>query len=209
MSIPELSTMQNFERPQVSVLRRILQYLHKRAFDATGDTVTGDVVIEGDLTVNGTIAPGISAGLGGWTDDGAIVRLTTTADRVGVGTSTPSAAYKMEIIGNLRASGTIQSGSTIVIDGTLGKITSTTGTIDFENENLITTGNIGGIEASFGGFLNMDGIAAPALSASGEGRIYFDSTSNNFQVSEDGAAYVPLFGGVTTEQKRFSFLMGT
>jgi hypothetical protein len=209
MSIPELSTMQSFDRPQVSVLRRILQYLHKRAFDATGDTVTGDVVIEGDLTVNGTIAPGISAGLGGWTDDGVVVRLTTVSDRVGVGTSTPSASYKMEIIGNLRASGTIQSGSTIVIDGNLGKITSTTGTIDFENENLITTGNIGGVEASFGGFMNMDGIAAPALSAAGEGRIYFDSTSNNFQVSEDAGAYVPLFGGVTTEQKRFSFLMGT
>jgi hypothetical protein len=39
------------------------------------------------------------------------------------------------------------------------------------------------------------GIAAPALSASGEGRIYFDSGSNVFKVSENGGAYANLVGG--------------
>ena len=38
------------------------------------------------------------------------------------------------------------------------------------------------------------GQAAPGLSASGQGRIYFDSTANAFRVSEHGAAYVALIG---------------
>jgi len=41
-------------------------------------------------------------------------------------------------------------------------------------------------------FLTTPAIAAPAVSASGEGRLYFDSSSNTFQVSENGGAYVEL-----------------
>ncbi len=36
------------------------------------------------------------------------------------------------------------------------------------------------------------GMAAPALSTAGQGRIYFDSTSNKFRVSQNGAAYADL-----------------
>ena len=40
----------------------------------------------------------------------------------------------------------------------------------------------------------MQGIAAPGLSAAGAGKIYFDSTSNKFQASQNGGAYVDLVG---------------
>lgn len=43
------------------------------------------------------------------------------------------------------------------------------------------------------------GMAAPAVSNSGEGRIYFDSTANKFKVSQHGGGYVDLVpsgGGV-------------
>lgn len=51
-----------------------------------------------------------------------------------------------------------------------------------------------------------DGLAAPAVSPAGKGRVYFDSTSNTFKVSQDGRAYADLTasvllwgnGGVTT-----------
>lgn len=36
------------------------------------------------------------------------------------------------------------------------------------------------------------GMAAPAVSNSGEGRIYFDSTANKFKVSQHGGGYVDL-----------------
>ena len=40
----------------------------------------------------------------------------------------------------------------------------------------------------------MQGMAAPAVSPLGQGRIYFDSTSMTFKVSEDGGGYVDLVG---------------
>ncbi|MFH1397260.1 MAG: hypothetical protein ABIH27_01745 [Candidatus Omnitrophota bacterium] len=44
--------------------------------------------------------------------------------------------------------------------------------------------------------LSMRGIAAaPAVSASGQGRIYFDSSTNKFMTSENGSAYANLGGG--------------
>lgn len=42
------------------------------------------------------------------------------------------------------------------------------------------------------GAVRFAGVAAPAVSALGKGSIYFDSTANIFEVSENGGAYVPL-----------------
>ena len=42
---------------------------------------------------------------------------------------------------------------------------------------------------------SMRGMAAPGLSPVGQGRIYFDSTSNQFMVSQNGGAYAALVGG--------------
>ncbi len=50
------------------------------------------------------------------------------------------------------------------------------------------------------GYLNQVGMTpAPAVSPASQGRIYFDSVANKFEVSENGGAYVPLIpvgGGV-------------
>jgi hypothetical protein len=42
---------------------------------------------------------------------------------------------------------------------------------------------------------SMRGMAAPAVSAAGQGRIYFDSTSNTYRVSQNGGSYTNLIGG--------------
>lgn len=57
---------------------------------------------------------------------------------------------------------------------------------------VVTVADIASIGAR--GF-DLVGRAAPALSAAGEGRIYFDSTANVFKVSENGGAYQDLVGG--------------
>ncbi|MFA5125370.1 MAG: hypothetical protein WC473_06160, partial [Patescibacteria group bacterium] len=44
------------------------------------------------------------------------------------------------------------------------------------------------------GALTTRGMAAPATSPAGQGRIYFDSTANVFKVSENGGAYTNLAG---------------
>lgn len=49
------------------------------------------------------------------------------------------------------------------------------------------------------GALTMRGITAPSVSASGQGIIYFDSTTNEFEVSQNGGAYTPL-GGAGSSQ---------
>jgi len=64
-----------------------------------------------------------------------------------------------------------------------------------------TAGNIGlGTDSpssrlDIAGDLNIRGVLQPSLSASGEGRVYFDQTSNTFKVSENGGAYVDLLSG--------------
>lgn len=40
--------------------------------------------------------------------------------------------------------------------------------------------------------ITLFGQAAPAVSSAGQGRIYFDSTSNTFRVSQNGGAYIDL-----------------
>jgi hypothetical protein len=49
--------------------------------------------------------------------------------------------------------------------------------------------------ADFNGALTVRGMPAPGVSAGGQGRIYFDTTTNKFRVSEDGGAYVDLVPG--------------
>ncbi|MCP4090574.1 MAG: hypothetical protein GY746_12420, partial [Gammaproteobacteria bacterium] len=63
---------------------------------------------------------------------------------LGIGTDSPG--EKLDVSGNIKASGTIQSGSSIVIDGTgttQGTITESHGKISFDDETLVTTGNVG------------------------------------------------------------------
>ena len=60
---------------------------------------------------------------------------------VGIGTNAPAEA--LDVNGNIHASGSISSGGSITIDGTNNKITSTSGKIDFDNENLVTSGKVG------------------------------------------------------------------
>jgi hypothetical protein len=57
---------------------------------------------------------------------------------VGIGTPIPS--EKLDVIGNIRASGTIKSGGSLTLDGSADRITASSGLISFDDENLVTTG---------------------------------------------------------------------
>jgi hypothetical protein len=47
----------------------------------------------------------ISSGSAGWTYDGSVMHLTTNSDSVGIGTSAPT--EKLEVVGNIKASGSL------------------------------------------------------------------------------------------------------
>jgi hypothetical protein len=117
--------------------------------DSTG-AITDGAVDFADIGQNGATAdqvmkwsgsawvPTADDAGGGWADDGNVVRLETEADSVGIGTVSPT--EKLDVTGNIHASGTITSGSSITIDGATDMITATSGTIDFSDENIVTTG---------------------------------------------------------------------
>ncbi|MDI6792948.1 MAG: tail fiber domain-containing protein [bacterium] len=59
---------------------------------------------------------------------------------MGIGTTSPG--EKLDVAGNIHASGSIVSGSSITIDGATDKITASGGTLSFDDENLVTTGTV-------------------------------------------------------------------
>jgi len=84
----------------------------------------------------------------GWVHESGLVRLDQTSDQVAIGLSVPPS-------GKLHVSGTIKSGETetIAVDGENGRITSSTGTIDFGDDNITTTG-----KGSFGSGHSSQGL---------------------------------------------------
>ena len=59
---------------------------------------------------------------------------------VGIGIVNPS--QKLDVDGNVRASGKLLSGNSIEIDGNAGKIITSTGILDFDDDDLTATGKI-------------------------------------------------------------------
>jgi len=107
--------------------------------------------------------------------------------------------------GNIISSGIPEPGQTIIWNGTSWGPTPN-GSNNFLAQNISTTGGIvsGPIDSASEttGLLEIDGkiivdaIDAPLgnVSNPGQGIIYFDGYSNQFLVSQDGYAYVPLIG---------------
>ena len=79
------------------------------------------------------------SGDGDWVIDGDNIH--REHGKVGIGTSTP--VERLDVEGNIHAAGYVKSGNSINIDGVNDRITATGGTIDFDDENLITTGKVG------------------------------------------------------------------
>ncbi len=135
-------------------------------------------------------------GQGGWSDDGTSVRLTTSTDQVGIGVSSPT--EKLDIDGNIKVSGTIQSGNSIIIDGVNDRISSTNGSIELESTDLessedIRLGNTAAIEDSI-----KLGIRIPTDSTLPFIKLYTETSSPSdlthpvFQIYNPSYNYTPL-----------------
>lgn len=133
--------------------------------DAFGATVPGgtDNLAQGDYSfAAGRMAQTTVNGGGSfvWADQTGVPFTSNLPDQflvrasggVGIGTETPSEALDVE--GNIHASGTITSGNSISVNGVSNTITSTSGAIGFDDEDLTTTGSI-----AMGGFSMPTGAA--------------------------------------------------
>ncbi|MBP6342353.1 MAG: hypothetical protein KA403_00290, partial [Candidatus Omnitrophica bacterium] len=111
----------------------------------TNATAAGELYVEGDLEVDGTLY-GDGSGLtslpsgvaaGGWTDGGTNVYNTTTSDNVGIGTTTPTST--LEIVKTAAGTAPLMVSSTATGDGNLLLITSD------GNTGIGTTTPVGGL----------------------------------------------------------------
>lgn len=95
---------------------------------------TGTVVVWGAVPSDGD-----------WNTTGSDL-VSGVSGNVGIGSATPGSKLdvggSITASGNIRASGTIQSGNSIIIDGVNNQITSSVGSINFDNEVLETTDRI-------------------------------------------------------------------
>jgi hypothetical protein len=89
---------------------------------------------------DGTLQATAAVGGNGWEDTGTVVRLETNTDSVGIGMTAPT--ERLDVDGNIRATGNIKSGHSLTIDGSNDRITATSGTIDFDDEDVVTTGRV-------------------------------------------------------------------
>lgn len=98
----------------------------------------------------------------------------------------------------------LHGGSTVNVRGnmTVGTSWSSYGSTQAApTDSLVVEGMIGagvGVPTTsldIGGATTVRGMAAPALSPAGQGRIYFSSGDNKFKISQNGSAYTDLAGG--------------
>ena len=111
-------------------------------------------------------------------------KLAVANGKVGIGVPNPTVA--LDVAGDIHASGKLIIGNTITIDDATNSITSTSGTISFDDENLVTSGTV---ESTSGGIKFPDGTVQTTAATGGGGA--WSLTGNG---GTDGGAPGPRAG---------------
>ena len=115
--------------------------------ESTGEVIFDSGYFSATLGLVQTIPDSIFLSSNTWLElviEGETLSPRTSLAKVPYASSVGSieGAYAGKLMGNLETSGNIKSGNSIIIDGDNDKITATGGLIDFDDENLITTGKV-------------------------------------------------------------------
>jgi len=177
----------------------------------TDFTANGGLTLADILTVSSggaSITGGLNLNSGGITNTGAIAG-ATSINASGTITGNILTNGTITITGGALTGGTTAAFGTSVTStlftGTAAvTLSSGVGALNLDSASgsiLIATGDSLGIGATdpgsildINGALTARGMSAPSLSPAGQGRIYFDSGSNVFKVSENGGNYANLVG---------------
>jgi len=107
-------------------------------------------------------------------------------------TTAQQASSNFNIAGNGVVGGNLTVGGTLNANGGGNFIQNSTTPQAGANFNIGGKGTVGSLDVT--GALTQGGTVAPATAPIGQGRIYFDSTTNKVKVSESGAPFVNLVG---------------
>jgi len=109
----------------------------------------------------------VSGSAGGWTDDGAIVRLATSGDRVGIGTTSVNANTKLGVLGGVAIGSQTYSDAQapsngLIVEGNVGIGTTAPGAaLDVAGNILVNNG--GSIDTRAAGTLTIGGSTQTGL----------------------------------------------
>ncbi len=101
-----------------------------------------------------TISVGSLAVAGGWTDSGDVIYLTTSTDKVGIGTSSPT--EKLEVVGNVKVSGNLNVNGIDNNGAGISNAGSITGATGLTSSGTITFSDLstGILHADFNGVIS-------------------------------------------------------
>lgn len=130
------------------------------------------------------------------------VEFLSADGKVGIGVPEPTA--ELDVAGDIHASGKLIIGNTIEIDDATNSITSTSGTISFSDEDLVTSGTI---QSASGGFKFPDGSiqTAAALAMTGATGEHSIAVGDGAEASGD---YSTAIGQATTAIGIYSTAIG-
>ena len=143
---------------------------------------------------------GAFGGSAGLTWNGSTLAVDGAVDRATAGTLTVGGTTATAItVGS--AGITTSFPGPVNLTGDVTTVGGTQFTTDATFDGNVTFGNAASDNISFVGqvdtAITQEGIAAPAVSPAGTGRIYFDSGTNTFKASQNGGAYVDILTGGT------------
>ncbi|BCX15076.1 MAG: hypothetical protein KatS3mg088_759 [Patescibacteria group bacterium] len=184
-------------------------------FDDSMTYISGNTNVQSAIKQLDTAIGSLSGSASGWTDDGVIVRLTTSSDRVGIGTTIPNSANKLAVLGGVgigstaytEAAGAPTNG--MIVEGNVGiGTTAPLATLDVAGNILVNNG--GTIDTRSAGTLTIGGTIQTGLTLgrSGATTTIAGSSVNVANLTTDGVVYTSGGNGTLNSEALLAISRG-
>jgi|GEM_PF-2482322 len=159
-------------------------------YDDAMTYISGNTNVQSAIKQLDTAIGTLTGSAGGWTDDGTIVRLTTSTDRVGIGTTSVNSNTKVGVLGGVAIGSQTYSDAQaptngLIVEGNVGiGTTAPTAKLDVAGDILVNNG--GSIDTRAAGTLTIGGTTQTGLTVGRSGATTSIVGSN---ITAGGIAY--------------------